>query len=393
MNRSMTFCVLLSSLLTISACQQGRQLSEMHDSTDNVDKTSTRMDGKLESMNTTMGGMAKNTVDLVDKTGHLSQVTETNLSETNARMKTLAETTDGICLAGRHAQAAINRDNAFKRILAANTPEAKTAAATSFLMSFEFQQWGICGSDTLEVREQLINTGIQEFFYTIVDTVSPNTTALAMASRHSDLDQAALRDDNFNAIAASLHGIDDVQLQVLKRASSGNASKLPSVSMLSLLEEGLKLSQSSSETVKPWQHQVLSHRTLALRLIQSRQSFAIAAVVGKLIPEPTSSNIGTSASLLVDRIVGGFHIARKVADWEANINDFTVDELNDLSFYLTIAVESRKFLKNIGLTPIIDPEFAPIFNGLTLSSTGSVPKEMFEARSRFSRLMKLVKAN
>jgi hypothetical protein len=387
MNRPLTFCVLMSSLLTLSACQQSRELTEMHDTTAEMRDITKDMRDNTSEMNKSTKSLNTETSSMQDSMASvLKEMQDTNkqMKGMSNDMQQMSQTTNALCQS-RHAQAALVRNGAFKQLLDAETPEAKVAGATEYLMGFEFQQWGICGDDTLATRDQLISTAMQEFFFNISEALSSNTNASALASAHTFAHLDDPQDMTFNAIAAALHGIDDVQIQTLRKCNATHTEKVRFESLLSLFIEGMKLSNAPQASLNSWQHQVLANRRIVIRLLQARQTFTVAVVVGKLSSQATSG-VGTSMSLLIDKTL------RLGTAWKANIDNFTIDELDQFSFYLSISLETRKALKDLGIQAVVDPELAPFINGVYLTTSSRGPNELMAARQKFNRLLTLVKA-
>jgi hypothetical protein len=445
--RFSAFCVLASTILTLTACEQARNLNEMHDTTAEMRDITRDMRDQMKDMNQTTGKMGKstnsmndsmqamldqmhemntlmksliqntadmntttqtmngslldmkqamdvmkaNTEALASKMDHLSKVTESNLGETNTRMKTMTvhmdsmdRTTDSLCQGNRHGQTELIRTDGFKKMLEAKTPDEKVARASQYMLAFEFQTWGLCG-DKLETRDQLIKTAMEEFFFDIKETLSSREQAASMASAHLMDTQDNDRDNNFNALAAALHRIDmDQQPRLIEQWNAKNKQKVSQESLASLILNAY-LTNKQGKPLNEWQKVVIANTRVATRLLQARHNFMASAVVGKLVKEATSG-VATKMSLLISKIFRGG------TTWTADLSGHQTQELNQLSEYLTFSLETRANLTKIGIKPVTDAELAPFLKGVKLTHDNRGNAETLKARQRFIALMTKLKA-
>ena len=376
-------------------------MSKMIQTTTKMDDTMQTMNGSLISMKDVMDIMVKNTEYLAKKMDELAAVTKSSLNETNVTMRKMEKTTSGLCK-GRNPQAADTRLKNFDAIRTEVAIKNKAAAATTFIDGLEFQNWGICSTDTLASRDILFKTGLEEFFARMDGITSSNDYAKALASSYNHPSEDSMRDTNFNAVAYSLDAVHDEQnRQVIAFNTSKAANeKIPVQTVLSLILEAYK-DLKSNKPLKEWEKIVIANNATALRLLQARHNFYVAAVIGQMktlaVPVTKISQIGkltgrallNGVSLEFTKLMGG---ATGTA-WSTDISSLQTGELETLTGFLAKSLQTRSSLVAIGVKPVLDSELAPFVHNLSVTDDKRGNADLAKARTRFATYLKKVQTN
>lgn len=459
MTRILPFCVLASTILTLSACQQSAELHEMHDTTaemrditrdmrdqmkdmnsttgkmskstnsmndsmasmlelmknlnelmqtlikttTDMNSTMQTMNGSLLSMKDVMNVMVKNTETLATKMDELAAVTKSNLTDMGKTMKSMDRTTNGLCTS-RNPQAADMRQKNFDALRAETAIKNKITAATTFAQAMEFQNWGICGTDTLEIRDSLFRVGLEEFFARLDAVTSKNDAAKALASSYNNPNDDSIRDTNFNAIAFALDSVHDQQKIQIAKYNQGKpaAQQIRIESLESLILEAYA-DLKANKPLKEWEKLVVANNAAALRLLQARHNFMVAAIIGQMksIAVPVNSlAISQLKKLTGHALLNGISLAftklmagSAGAPWSTDISGLQAGELNFMSDILDKALQTRAALKGIGAKPVLDSELAPFIHNLSVTDDKRGPADLAQARTRFSSTLKKVQAD
>jgi len=446
--RIVPFFVFASTVLTLAACQQAKQLDEMHDTTaemrditrdmrdqtkqmnsttgnmskattsmndsmqamleqmnemnslmknliqntSDMNKTTQTMNGSLLSMKGAMDVMRANTEALASKMDHLARVTEVNLGETNTRMKSMSthmesmdSTTTGLCQ-GRNAQAADMRLKGFDGLRKETAIETQVADAMLYMMGMEYQMWGLCSTDTTQTREDMFKIGLEEFFAKLKAVTSSRASARALAPSYITPNSDSVLDADFDAVSYALSAVHDVQRQTLAKLNAAKPAnqKVQIESLQSLIVEAYRANKAG-QALKAWQKVVIANNPLALRVLQARHNFLVAGVIGKLKDEAVKG-VGNNLALGFNKLMGGL----VGTSWNADINSFQAAQLDNLTGLLQQALETRQMLASIGVKPALDAELAPFVHNLKIADDKRGSAEIAKARARFEMTLKTV---
>ena len=448
MLRLLPFCVLASTILTLSGCQQARDMSEMKETTNEMrditrdmrdetrqmnsttgkmskstgsmndsmqsmletmqqmntllkqmientgemNKTTKTMNGSLLDMKSSMDVMRANTEALASKMDHLGKVTEVNLTETNSRMKTMSNhmesmdsTTTGLCQS-RNPQAADMRLKGFDGLRKEKEIEIKVADAMLFTVGLEFNMWGLCSNDTLATRDDMFRIALEEYFAKLKSVTSSHDYARALSPSYVAPNADSTLDSDFNALAYALTSVHDIQKNTLAKLNAGKPEnqKVQTASVQSLIIDAY-LANKAGQSLKPWQKMVISNNRLALRMLQARHNFMVAGVIGKL-KDQSVKGVGNNLALGFNKLMGGLMGSK----WEADVSSLQAAELENLTSLLAQAIETRQKLVSIGIKPVLDTELAPFIHNLIVKQDGRGNAKTIEARTRFTKMVKTV---
>lgn len=364
-NCTLAIAAVAASLVTLG-CQQSKQLSEMHDSTSDMNRNT-------KQMGQTTARMLDVTNDMGQRTGEMNGTLKLMKSKTDQLLDQtvgLKQGTTGFCLGSRHALTLQARG----QNLAALTKEAiqpidKIAQGGEYMMGFEYQFWGICGPSDDDNRDILMQLSAQEFMRSVQRFVNVGkpVAPLNLAST-SDLFFGAKSDTNnmdanFNTIAVTLHIIDPLQKVIIARENARREqlaqpelpANLQPVSMYSMIKEALTEekdvdSGKISEDQEPgYVKEILQQRQIAMRVLQARHNFLAAMFLGEVRDK---TDLGGAVAIGID-------IAIKLnIKWPFKLDGLHVEELRELNEFLEGAIGTRTFLKSIGEKIYTDPGVA-----------------------------------
>ena len=168
--------------LTILACQQTKQLKEMHDSTADMQKSTQQMGSDMS---------------------HLKSMTGS-----------LKEYTLGLCRGSRQSFGESARDELLKKILdVAVDPADKISEAGRYMMAFEFQARLVCGEALPMELDNLYGDATNEFFKSLqrFNTGKPVKPLIEKGSIAKEGENEKNLEVSFNAMAAALSLLNPFQ--------------------------------------------------------------------------------------------------------------------------------------------------------------------------------------
>lgn len=358
--------IALSAVLAIAACSQTKQLEEMHDST--------------KQMNDTTRDMNKTTSDL------------------DAKMGTLKEITKGLCRGSSQALPLQARQMTLNQMDRAVRGLDKINWAVTYVEGFDFQVWPLCQTSESEV-DHMLDDAVLEFFqviqrYETGRLPNPFVEAANTDASGSAIDDNDAKDLSFNTLAVALNFVNRNQLD----HHDANPAA-PVYSFLSVIEETLKegvkveRGEKSLADLKPYQRDLLANRDVAVKLLQARQQAETAIVVGAASRVAVGSMKNT-LNMALDRYI-------KLLKIEAKPWTFIADSWNEAMIdrntkFLKDAVETRSFLKSIGVAPQMDANLVRLTKGMQpLMTKGAIAKlsqDSRRARGGFAKVVKDLKA-
>jgi uncharacterized protein YoxC len=386
-----TLCVLLIGQFSLVACQQASQLNDMHDQTARMADTTSKLLDATNKMNQTTQNMNGQTSQMLEQTKAVNEksgqmkesmdaMTEDlklmiaqmkelstgmksmdaqlkimvptlakmlaamgkmvrqmkTLPELDSEMKRMVDTVQGLCAGSREALAMQAREQASVQLQHnADHPLTKVERAAEYLQGFEYQAWGLCGEYNLHERENLMAAATEEFFLHLHDLTSSSTQASPLSSikkvfaASADAD----KDNDFNALAASLSEVNDLQLGVLSSARA-KGQKFKVENMQNIIKEALtsqRLRDSGkirASDIPDYQTYVLNFRPLAIRILQARSNILRAQALQTLLGATQMDLLGLHQSgplvldlqaLKLDQLIGKFGILELLA--QARVTD------------------------------------------------------------------------
>ncbi|MEK7354861.1 MAG: hypothetical protein AAB250_00330, partial [Bdellovibrionota bacterium] len=277
----------------------------------------------------------------------------------------------------------------------------KIEHAAKYFKAFEFQAWGICGTQDEDERDVLKESGAHEFFFAaqryVTDRAIPETiTDVKMTTDGKPHQDNVNKDANFNSLAITLHMMNHLQELLLAKnmkevqESKGKVAVIPPVTMYGMIKESLELNAKvNSGTVKladlkGYQKTILQSHGLAVRLLQARHNILAGAFLSKLEDQIT---LRTKVKVALEKLKEG--LGGKA---EVSIDRFSVVQLDEMKTYLRASMETREALKKIGIAPVIDGTIKAIFGVLAPTTADKSTSTLVTARQELIAVVQAAKA-
>jgi hypothetical protein len=317
--------ILLAASLT-TACKQLDNLQDMHDST--------------QGMAETTGRMAQTTDQMAQVTGQMAQTTGQLLNTTAATYQDL-----------RQGNSLTIRTERLDRMEESKSIEAKISEAGKFFMAMEFQLW----KPKLNTEDEMLShdeDAIVEFFRSIKNYMKPGEENLSPASSDDNM-------LNLYSLAAAMHRVNP-EAEKLGR-EYGYTPK----SFLDLLEEGLRAGvairdgRQDMHDIPNYILETLREEQAAIYILRLRYNFLAA------MPLADVSKIEEDGGFL--GIPGLFRKAHMVlGGWNADVSKLNPSELEYASIKMEGAIQTRDFLKGIGVDPKTDKNLLKIYRHMRI---------------------------
>jgi hypothetical protein len=315
----------------------------------------------------------------------------------------LSRITSGLCQGSRQALAEQSRDPLLDSLTFTSVaPADKIEHAAKYFKAFEFQAWGICGTQDLSERDVLMESGTHEFFFAIqrynTGTPLPEIITDVKMTQDGKAQQGnENKDANFNSLALTLHMTNHLQDLMLARnkkevqESKGAVKPIPPATMLNIIVESLALNGAINQgsldlkDVKAHQKIVLENRSTALRLLQARHNMMAAVFLSKFEDQIT---LGAKVQIALEKVKKG--LGGKA---EVSIDRFSVVQLEELMTFLRASIQTREALTKLGIKPVMDGKLKLIFAVLTpVSQTKSPLARVERARAELASVIQAYKA-
>jgi hypothetical protein len=362
-----TVTSLFTSLVTLaflSACQQTKQLDEMHDSTIEMKDTTKKMNDGLDKQLEVTNHMEKKLGSQLEISESMGSKLDQQLEISNDLKEVtqvLATTTDSTYLDLRQGNGRTIRRDELINLQNAKTLDAKFTAAAAYLTAFEFQLIKP-GLDDKEGRQAAFYATAAEEFLRDVNETFPKPWNFPMVDEVGNVTQ------NAYAIAGALHFINPNTEAACKQRNE------KCLSMLDLLETALKEKQRLDQSKDPealekapaFVKKVLEQEEAAVYLLKLRFILLTSVVINKASPAG-EAGISKMKSLLR----GGRLL---VATWSPSLEKANSSQLKQLIEAVDSAHQVYDFLLSIRKAPTLPILVKAAFQ--TLRPTTAKPTAM-----------------
>jgi hypothetical protein len=351
-------------------------------------KNMDQMNATTSKMNTTMEGMDKTMAGLNTETKTLSGTTD-GMAHTTEKMS------DGVSFTYSDMRIANTRDarqNALEAIEKTDDQAAKLGYASEYFASMEYQFWKP-QTETPQDREDMKNVAVKDFFRKVKEYIG---------DRNAFNPQAAdAKSKNLFALAGTLHYVNLSQVNALK------GSSLDNVTMLSMIEDGLKAKAKVQdgtviETDLPeYQAEVLRNEQDAIYLLRVRQNFLKAMAVS--LASSAASGDGTARSpefmqfmqalgVMRTAMAAGTPPAGAPPKWKPNFDSRNSTQVNYMATVLQYAAADLEFLKSQTIDAKSDTDVLGALSLMDLASVSRTEPAQAKAIDRFTSALGAVLA-
>jgi hypothetical protein len=359
--------------------QTNKAMAQMDARMAGMNRTMVGMDSKMASMNRVMGTVATDMKVMKGYTREMNRKT-TRLAVDAAAMRQMTSQLRDITsnmnmnfdiayVDGRRDGARRARQESLDHLERSPSLYGKLIHAGTYFLSMEFQLWKPI-RDKTDARESMFEYMVMEFLG-LAQNYTTNSGRVDLTD--FDIADKDSQHQNLFALVTAMHLVDKLQIKSLQQVNS----KEPPVSMLMLLEDGLRaksLVESGAKKMSdllPYQQKVLNSEQLVVYLLQVRQLFTRAAGFMLLRMEPTG-NEPSVWSLISKKLF-------KSSRTTPLLQNRNTSQLHETAEIFEMAAESAQFLRSIGIQPERN-ENVDLF--LTRMKPIEVPKSLVNARDQ-----------
>ena len=363
----------MSLMLMLVACQEKKQLTEMHDSTAQMNTTTSNMDKKMGEMSATTTEVGKESHEM---NGKMSNVVGT----ADKTLTLMGELYDS----SRQGQSLDLRRKIWDAVVSEKALDAKIVGAGEYFLAFEFEVWSSMAQDTQENRrDQLAKDAVTELFNNLKlvshwdeNEINPfaNPESRIKSGEYLSSGETLNEKAVFNALSAALHKINRKQ-----EFAAGKAG-IEVLSMFSVIEKSLKAGvlikagQKRLEDFPVYVDEVLRNESLAIRLLQARYNMMGLILMARVSKISESFTDGFSKKILGKK-------------WVVDLAKLNQSQVRFYTAHLTEALKTRQLLTDIGVKAELNKDIRKILSNLALlnvSSADSAGEISDLARDRIS---------
>jgi hypothetical protein len=344
----------LATVALFAACNQARNLDEMHDATAEMRDQTRDMNKQMHDMGSDTKALGATTKDMAAQTQVLGALSK-GLDEKTAELYDVA----------KQGAALKTREDELNSLLEAQDPADKVSRASKYFMSFEYQIWSGIGQDSEARRIELATSAAREFMREIQGFVRSGQTevdpfatpqmgviakglkglealATADASKLASLNssEVANREESLNSLAVTMHILNRKQEELL-----GLNKNIKELSILSMVQEALsakadiETGRKQIEDYPGYVKEILVYEDVAVLLLQARQNYLGAMALARV------SKIREDQTQV---------IAMNVGTWTMNLSTLNVVTIREVTRYLKGAVKIQDFLQALGVKPMLN---------------------------------------
>lgn len=378
--------LVLAALVSVVACAEKKQLTQMHDATVEMRDTTKEMNGNTKEMKTTTKTMAEDTKGMREDTRSVRKSTDDmraateNMRKSTEDMRRSTETvresttqvleetkevkdlTAELYDSARQGAAVTLRRELLESAYRSESSGKKIGELGKYFMAFEFQLWNDMGQDKgEEKRRELMQIATTEFFRDLREfatgdeTVNPFAQMTAGGPVHSADNKTA----TVNALAVTMHILNRKQEDFIRR----NPTVQP-VSIYSMIADALRAEKAIDAgevaDIPAYQKDVLANKKLALFLMQARHNFAAAMFLSETV---SKQGVGNKVRAFANRYFGWG------ASWTLDADALNVAQTEQLARYLKAVVRTRAVLNEVGVKPEVNSKIEAFLKGAKVKAT------------------------
>jgi hypothetical protein len=332
----------ISLVLLLTGCQERQQLKDMHNNTQQMNDTITKMAATTEAMKGYTEVLATDSHDLKGMTGELYD-------------------------ALRQGTALQIRKMLWETLFEDEGLDSKLVNSGLYFVAFEFELWSGLGQDgSSERRDLLAKDAVREFFNHLRlvshwdgsglnPFAQPAKRIASLEFSYKDtLNEKAV----FNALSVTAH------IKNRKQEFSADQSGIDSYSMYSLIENGLRAGRQIQsgkkklEDFPEYVNEVLQNEDLAKRLLQARYNMLGLISLGKL-------------SKISESFYQGIKLKMFGSKWSFDLNKLNQSQLRFVRDRFVEAQETRKLVEELGLKTQLNKDIKKMLSNLTLLNVES----------------------
>lgn len=327
------YCIAMLVSCLACSCSAVRSVDDMKQNTDNMGRDTSKMAEKLTLTQQQMDNMNGNMSDMANKLDGLG----TKIGELGDKIDGMGNALDkmyGDLRMGDSLQArlrSLDEMNATKLLV------AKTAHASHFFISFEYQLWKAEGLDSPKTQLGLIDDAVREFATLAQKYMESDARTVSVISE----DNSVL---NLYALALCMHMKNPSTQRILQ------SKNVDFPSMFDLIQSGfragadLKTGVRKLSDLKPFEISVLEYEDVFQYLFELRANMFPAMVIGNL----STADATNPTQKWWSR--GNLFLH----PWNAQTEVKNAAQIRMYAAWLTEAVFIKKFMRSLGAEPRFD---------------------------------------
>lgn len=388
MKKSLFQILALSAL--VFGCAEKKQLTEMHDNTEQMNKTTGKMAETTDHMDKTTSKMST----VTEKMQATTEKVSAESGEMNGKMTQVVETAEKTVKlmgelydASRQGAAVLIREKWFDRVTSDLAIDKKLVDAGEYFLAFEFAVWSGQGQDENQGRrDELAKDAVQEFLHfagTVghwdVEDVNPfaQPESPLKSGEYFSSVETLNQKASFNVLAAAMHKINR------KQEFAAQENGLEVLNMFKLIETGLlagaeiKAGNKQLSDFPPYVDEVLREEPTAIKLLQARYNMLGLILLGRM-------------SKIQDSLMTGLGMKVLHKKWDFDLSSINSSQLEYFRLHLQHAMQTRQLLEKLNIKVLRDSDVQAIFSNLTLKASvaGQISPELDSERAKFGSLIK-----
>jgi hypothetical protein len=339
---------LLVLCVSMSACEMKKNLDEMHDSTGEMNVTTTEMNENLGEMKQTTSTMSGTTSEMNTKMGKMAETTDSMSKTTDAMNATTCE----MYTALRQGDSLSARRNGMKAIDEAEAGSPKISEAGKYFMSFEFQIWSKLCRDNKKLRLQLAAEAAKEFMRDVQQFIAAGQTEATPFANPKLLGKArANREQSLNAIAVAMHLANPKQEAIFKKDDQITMWEMIKTSLLAAQE--IAKNKKKISDFPEYVHQILIYEGVAKLLAQVRYNYLGAMMISR-------------ASKIREGVVP--YAKMRYISWTLDVSMYGQVEVSEFAVYLNGGNLAYEAMVKAGITPKMNKDLHEILENMSISN-------------------------
>lgn len=256
----------------------------------------------------------------------------------------VSASSESMLTSGREALSAMSASSAFEELLETEDDDLRLTKSVNIFLAMEFQHWRGAGSDTLEIRDELMTKAVTWFFG------NPG----ALVSNDFEIDPWFLDGvwRTIGSLAVAMSRVHPTQKHVVKETGHKEYS------FYDILVEGLKYESDSArgEEIPSWAKIVLQNKPKAIHFLQMRHNYFRLVLASRLV------------SLSLWNFIGNYLY---VYTWTADLTDLNTENYNQFNDWLKKIMQTEADLVDLDVNPEYNSKAQRVWENMVLTSQDS----------------------
>jgi hypothetical protein len=376
MKKLKTF-VLASALFSLCSCSAFEAVDAMRTNTDDMGRDTNKMSEQMTltqqqmtDMSSSMDTMNSGMNNMSNKLGSMSD----SIASMSGKMDNMSSSMDKMYSDLRMGDALNARLKSLNDMNDTKLLAAKTAHASHFFISFEYQLWKGQGTDNAQTRLGLMDDAVREFATMAQKYILNDARSISVAAEGNEM-------LNLFALALCMHMQNPASQRVL------GEQNIPLVNMFDLVRDGLQAGadlrsgKREMSDIRPYEASVLEYEDVFEYLFELRANMFPGMVIGNLSNADATNFANkwwTRANLFM-------------MPWKAQTSEKNVVQLRMYNTWVREALTIKEFFKNTDRKLRLDNLMIRILKNLRIPELKALVKDSSFRESDSERVIELKK--